>query len=281
MEIETRISMKILHICNTAGVGSVIAKYTDKLFGTESMVANRRALDPVGLTTYGQLWDNGAKTFAFKCLLNARKFDIVHVHYFDKIIQYLKFLYPKKPLVMHYHGDDIRGKWGLKRKYWNKADVILYSTLDLVDDDTPRTAIYVPNPIDTEIFHTCKVKPKPKTAFHMFYNANDLAEQYAEKLGLELTIHDWRKQGKIPHLKLPSVLCQYEYYVDARRSLHQILLKVPLSKTALEALACGLKVITWDGKIITELPKENHPVSVAKQVFDIYMSVRVGYERLH
>ena len=34
------------------------------------------------------------------------------------------------------------------------------------------------------------IKAKPVTAFHLFYNANDLAREYAEKYGLELKIYD-------------------------------------------------------------------------------------------
>jgi hypothetical protein len=107
--------MKVLHIWNTAGIGSIIAKYMDRLFGTKSLVVHRRVFDPYGFTTYGELWDCGAKMFALKCLWLARKFDIVHVHSFDKLILFLKFLYPKKPVVMHYLGSEIRGKWILKR----------------------------------------------------------------------------------------------------------------------------------------------------------------------
>ena len=69
----------------------------------------------------------------------------------------------------------------------------------------------MPNPVDTEIFHSCSVKPKPKTAFNFSYNADNLAIEYSRKYGLELTIYDKQKHGAIPHLKLPEVLCQYEY----------------------------------------------------------------------
>jgi hypothetical protein len=62
------IHMRVLHVCNTAGVASVIAKYMDRLFGTESLVVWRKVFDPYGLTTYGELWDCGAKEFALKCL---------------------------------------------------------------------------------------------------------------------------------------------------------------------------------------------------------------------
>jgi len=49
--------MKILHIGNTAGVGSVIAKHMYKLFSSESLVLHTWASDPYGFTTYGELWD--------------------------------------------------------------------------------------------------------------------------------------------------------------------------------------------------------------------------------
>lgn len=263
--------MKILHIGNTAGVGSVIAKYMDRMLGTESLVVTRRVSDPVGFTTYGELWNSGPKMFTLRCLLIARKFNIVHIHYFDKIIPYLKLLYPRKRIVMHYHGDDIRNKWELKSKYWRKADAVLYSTLDLKEIDTPRHAIHLPNPVDTETFHPCPKKPEPGTAFHLFYQANELAQTYARENGLRLTIHDWRTEGRIPHRRLSEILCRYEYYIDARRGQDQALLRVPLSKTALEALACGLKVITCSGSVVNKLPPENYPEEVAKRVFDIYL----------
>jgi glycosyltransferase involved in cell wall biosynthesis len=262
--------MKILHISNTAGVAGVIAKYMDRLFNARSMVVQRS--NRVCFPVYGEVWDCGPKMFTLKCLLKARKFDIIHVHYFDKIIPYLRLLYPRKPIVMHYHGDDIRGKWSLRRKYWSKADAVLYSTLELLDEETPQQAVYMPNPVDTEIFHPCSIEPKPKTAFHFSYNADDVAVEYARRYGLELTIYDKQKHGVIPHLKLPEVLCQYEYYVDVKR-VSGGKIGSALSKTGFEALACNLKVIRWDGEIMEGLPPENHPENVAKKIFDIYLKV--------
>jgi hypothetical protein len=264
--------IKIMHIGNTAGVGSVIAKYMDRLAGTASLVVARRVSDPVGFTTYGELWNSGPKMFTLRCLLIARKFDIVHIHYFDKIIPYLKLLYPKKPIVMHYHGDDIRDKWELKRKYWSKADMVLYSSLDLLDNETPEEAIYVPNPVDIEVFHPCEVEPKSKTAFHIFYNANTVAERYAEKHGLDLTIYDWREEGRIPHLRFAEVLCRHEYYIDVKVNQNGVLLEA-LSKTALEALACGLKVVTWSGSVVNGLPLGNSPEKAVRRIFELYLGL--------
>ena len=56
-------------------------------------------------------------------------------------------------------------QWCLKQKSRSKADVVFYSTSDLLDDEAPEQVIYVPNPVDTAIFRFCLVKSKPKTAF--------------------------------------------------------------------------------------------------------------------
>jgi len=262
--------LRILHIWNTAGMASIIAKYMDRLFDTKSLVIHRAAFDPYGLTTYGELWSCGAKQFVIKSLLIARHFDIIHVYYLDKIVPYLRLLYPRKPIILHYCGDDIRDKWHIKRKYWEKADAVLYATPDLCEG-APEHAIYVPCPVDTEVFHPRPIRPKPKSAFHLSYNADDLAIEYARKYGLELTIYSRERSGAIPHIKLPEILCQYEYYIDVKRSLGKLLRAT--SKLGYEALACGLKVITWEGNIIKGLPRENHPEEVAKLIFSIYKQV--------
>lgn len=263
--------LKILHVWNTAGVASIIAKYMDRLYGTESLVIHRAAFDPYGFTTYGELWNCGAKSFALKSLLIAKNYDIVHVHYFDRIVPYLRFLYPKKPIILQYWGDDIRGKWPLRRKYWEKADVVVYSAPELLGEGAPESAIYIPCPVDTEIFYPRPIKPKPRSAFHISYNADDIAREYAERYNLELTIYDRKRNGPISHLKLPEILCQYEYYIDVKRSFGKLIQSI--GKTGREALACGLKVITWEGKIMEGLPKENHPEFVVGKIYSVYNQV--------
>jgi len=256
--------MSILHIWNTAGVASVIAKYMDRLFGTRSLVVHRRAFDPFSSTTYGELWDCGAKLFALRCLLLARKFDIVHIHSLDKLVPYLKLLYPGKPIVLHYHGSDIRGKWLQKRKYWSKADAILYSTPDLLDNETPRNAVYMPNPVDTDLFHPpSEDKRRQNSVLAFVYHLDkNKAYAYAKKYGLSV---DFLERA-IPYRDMPSKLNEYEYYIDQT--------EIPsLSKTALEALACGLKVIRWDGEIVDKLPEEHRPEKVVRRIWEIYQQL--------
>ena len=75
---------KVLYVCNTAGVGSVIAKYMNKLFSVETSVIARRVFDKYGLTTYGELEDCGPTMFTLKCLLKARRFDIIHIAFYTR-----------------------------------------------------------------------------------------------------------------------------------------------------------------------------------------------------
>ena len=57
---------------------------------------------------------------------------------------------------------------------------------------------------------------------------------------------------------------KFEYFID-KHSLGS------MSKTGLEALACGLKVVRWDGKVLNKLPKEHEPKNVLQRLAKIYM----------
>ncbi len=263
--------MKILHIWNTAGVGSIIAKYMDRIHDTNSWLVHRRDLDKYGLTTFGELWVSGAKTFTLKCLIEARKYDIIHIHSFDRIVPLLKLIYSKKLIVLHYHGSEIRDQWIKKRKYWEKADLVFYSTPDLLDSETPESASYIPNPVDLDLFTASKSERAQGTAAHFSYRADDLARGYAVNYGLKLEIYDKNKHGSMPHVNVPEFLRRFEYYIDVKRDPDGDLFTIPLSKTALEALACGLKVINWEGKEIDGLPIENNPKNVVKMIFEKYV----------
>ncbi len=203
--------MKILHIWNTAGVASILAKHMDKLYNTSSKVIVRSNYDPFGLTTYGEIWNIGAKMFLYKASFLARKFDIIHVHSLNEIIPKLS---GKKPLIIHYHGTDIRGRWEEKREIWSKADEIIVSTRDLLDG-APDNVIYLPNPVDTDLFYDKGNRVK-ETVFHISYNADNDAIDIAKELNLKLTIHN-RDISPIPYKDMADILSRYEYYIDIKR----------------------------------------------------------------
>ena len=257
--------MKVLHIWNTAGVASTIAQYMDKTFGTQSWVIMRKRFDKFGLTTHGECWDCGVKVFTLKALRMAGRYDLLHIHSFDKILPLLRITYRKKPIVLHYHGDDIRDRWSQRKRYWSKSDTILVSTPDLLDG-APEMVVYLPNPVDTEHF---KPSSQREIGASLYFDKHDPREniswpkKVAKCYNLELHICE----RNIPYLELPGFLGKFDYYIDRNY--------IPsLSKTALEALACGLKVVNWKEEIVEGLPEENDPARVIEKLWNIYESIQ-------
>jgi hypothetical protein len=255
--------MKILHIWDVCGIANTIAKFMDRTFGTSSRVISRKAFDPFGLNTYTKPLESGAKVFVLKAILEARKYDILHVQTLDKIIPYLNILY-HKPVILSYYGSDIRDKWKPRQKLWSHADLILYSTQELLTSETPKQALWFPCPIDTELFYP-RDSASPETAVTFEYNANDLATKYATEKGLALTI----RKRSVRYQEMPDFLSKFEYYVDVKRSKDGELSKA-MSKTGLEALACGCKAIRWDGQVMSELPEEHKAENTVRKLHEFY-----------
>lgn len=261
--------LKVLHVCNTAGVASVIAKFMDKFYGTQSHVIHRRGV--MRRRACDEIVDCGPWRFALKCLLKTRKYELVHVHDFDKLLSWITVIY-EKPIIMHYHGSRVRGKWKERTKYYRHASTILYSTPDLKERETPERAIYLPNPVDTDMFYpVCNRLKKPNSALTFSHDADDLAEALADQYNLELMI----LQRNVPHIDMPKTLSQFEYYIEVKRDREGRVLGKQncVSVTALQALSCGLKVVKRDGKIMEGLPKQHEPENVCRQLYEIYDSI--------
>jgi len=242
----------------------------DKLYGTESVLLHRNGFDRYGLTTYGEIINSRASVFILKCLKRARNYDIIHVHSLFKIVPFLKVLYDK-PVIIHFHGSDIRDKWKSNFKWFKRADRILVSTEGLLFG-APDNSIWIPNPVNTERFkhRDPNFVYHKDCAFTFSYGADDEARRIANKFNWNLDIIP---KG-IPHKDLAEFMAKYEFYIDLKRDFKGRLLPLKgipsLSKTALEALSVGLKVIAKDGKIREGLPDRNRPENVVKVIYDIY-----------
>ncbi len=250
--------MRVLHVWNTAGVASILAKHQRKLLNWDTWVIYRRKYDRYGFTVYGELSNLPSILFYLKTLIKAVKFNVIHIHDIDRIIPFLRSVYGSKKIIIHYHGSSIRGRWREKEKYWSKADMVFVSTKDLYEEAPSKASVYyIPNPVDTDIFKPIKMRKVRKGALFIYDESPKLRESLnwartiASKYGLKLYIH-YRNRTPIPYTYLPIFLNKFEYFIDHTW--------VPaLSKTALEALACGLNVIRWDNKVISGLPHENKP----------------------
>jgi glycosyltransferase involved in cell wall biosynthesis len=260
--------MRVLNIWDTAGIASILAKYIHKLYNVETKVITRASSNPFNIPIYGDTHTGSAKKFVLKSILLARKYDIIHVHDLDIVIPILK-LY-RKPIIIHYHGTSIRNRWKERVKFWSKANTIIVSSKDLLEG-APNDTIYLPNPVDTEFF-SYKGSRVNGTAFHISYYADEEAKSIAKEFNLTLTIHD-RRKDPINYLDMPYILSKYEYYIDIKRERQDSKILEASSKTALEALACNCKVITWNKSILKELPHEHKPEVAAKRLLDVYYSL--------
>lgn len=266
--------MKILHVWNTAGVPQTIAKFQKKL-GHDVVVISRKQADKFGIGKTApeivKLSSLSPKLFVLKVLLISRSYDVIHVHSLDKIVPLLKRIYPKKKVVLTYHGSDIRERWDEKKKYWAKANIVTVATEDLLKN-APENIIYVPNPVDTDIFNP-RINEKYgiqklNKALYIHSKSHpkslEIIKKRAKDMGVELEVLE-RSERSIPYSEMPKFLSQFSLYFDQ--------VDMPaLSKTALECLALGIPVVNWEGKKITALPRHHDPFEVAKKWLEVYAS---------
>jgi hypothetical protein len=175
--------------------------------------------------------------------------------------------------VLYHQGTEIRGKWDQYNDYIRKyADAVCVSTTDLLDG-APEGTAHLPRPIDTEFFFD-QQKHEEGTALSFIRGDIDpveLIRDLAERKGLKLDVWD-RNEKPIPHKSMPELLNKYEYYIDVKRAIHYpdvILTDSVLTKTALESLAVGTKVIRSNGEVITSLPERNLGANCAKLLMDV------------
>jgi len=151
------------------------------------------------------------------------------------------------------------------------ADAVIVSTPDLVS--LTNKAIYLPNPIDTDHFRPDRIRSPHENprALTMETEATDtrltLNQSRKYKADLDIDVYD-RIKNPIMYSDMPAFLKKYELYVDIRYVDGKILQN--LSKTGLEALACGLNVLDYRLNLLLDLPEENKPSNVGSRLLDIY-----------
>ena len=292
---------RVGHFWNICGIGGLLARYLDAEFPGEyqSVAVDRGHADVYSQNNEKTLvWDNSAKVWLAKCFLYARKLDIIHVHVGVQWLPYYRNLYPGKKLVIHVHGSKIRGRWD-KEPNVGLADGILVSTPDLLEG-APEGSVYLPNPIDEELIARVKYglalegTEMKQGAFHVDRYASDIAKEYAEANGLDLTIFN-RDETPLPHPEFLKLMGQHEFYINVERSRflqeldsHEVYVDVKrdfpgyayenkvleaFSLTGLEALALGCRVIDWKGDIHEGLPQEHTGKEIAKTLNEFYQKM--------
>ena len=234
------------------------------MLGHKTKVIYRKAFNPFGFE--GSI-RGSAKQFYFRTILMSRKFDIIHVHAVDRIVPMLKRIY-NRPILLTYHGTDIRGRWEEKEKYWKKADFVSVATPDLLEGAPPE-AQYIVNPVDIEHFKRIN-NFIPDSVLFVSQNGLewllDIVRAETRKRDLRLTVQN-RSMCIIPYSAYPRFLELYEYYIDIKECFGKI--NPAMSLTAFQFLALGGKVI-YLGKEYEGLPEIYNPDRIAKLWIDIY-----------
>jgi len=285
-------SIKILHVFDAAGVACILAKYQRRLghtteaiirdgydgfgihafYGTKIVTPKTPKLKQLGV--FGKPLRYSIRTlnvliFYLYIFFHSRKFDVVHIH-----CCWMACFFTSKPKVVEFHGDDIRKfpsrKWMIDRavtwwfiNHFKHKIPFLVSTPDLLRD-LPE-AVYLPNPVDTEHFKRSELMVKGTAVFFNNWHESSLKRAFLLKLKhtLFVLVVDRNEREHFSYSSMPQNLSRFEYFID-REGIHS------LSKTALEALAMGLKVIRWDNRIVEGLPCGHLPENVARKSLEIY-----------
>jgi glycosyltransferase involved in cell wall biosynthesis len=299
--------MRVLHIGDQAGVAFILAKYQG-LQGLESKVVKISGNDKFGIDNFYQ--DNPVfvpkEVMLERLLAEITRAEIIHIHSNEDILFMLRKKFGKsKRFIMHYHGTDLRGictqklphrSWlsdqavrsiyayrAIKDKLFlskerrnlraqEQADAVIVSTPDLLELCSRDDAYYLPNPVDTDHF---KVDPTSengkKEALTIDSEATNIQHtiNYCKRNNVEVEIETYdRTRRPIAHSEMPNFLKKYRIYVDIRFVDNQMLEN--LSKTALEALACGLSVLDYKLAVRRGLPSKHDPMNVVKTLSTIY-----------
>ena len=152
------------------------------------------------------------------------------------------------------------------------ADVIIYNQRihrDKIITIRKVRKEFHPNAVDMDLFKPMNLHRKGN--FALLSDNLDRNETLKElKKFNDLTILD-KREKTIPYEKMPETLNQYEMFIDHKVVDYGLHLK-EISRTGLEALACGCKVY-HDGKIIEKLPEEHIPEIVIKKLYLLFYSV--------
>ncbi|MEM1547070.1 MAG: hypothetical protein QW775_07400 [Ignisphaera sp.] len=227
--------MKILHVNNIAGVASTISHE----------LRNRGIISDV------LIFDENPYSFPYdykitgnrfmkllKTMLKGFKYDIIHWHY-PKQRKTISIYSKIKPVIKHYHGTDLRGKF--------EEAFCIVSTPDLLE--YAPNSIYIPNPVDIE-----KIKPvyrtkNPKPIITYYCSAIskiEIVKEAKSKIGDKyqfIELKGYRHEDAL------NLLANSDLFIDIRSNSWY-------GVTSIEAMALGKPVI---GDIKDEFRMEYNP----------------------
>lgn len=272
--------MRVLHVGNIAGIGMIFSKYLNKkCIESHNVFYNKEIYDPMRYyqvyPDYVTVFESEEMEFLKNIVCIAENYDIIHIHTHVPWCATLKTNFPEKPIVFEYHGTDLRDNIGnqYRLEMEKYADKIICSTQDLpyFHEDGPGTMLWVPNPVDTDHFQRIDTKKAYHKYLTICRNERELKKitdmLYKAGMAYHFDYID-RSQFLFTYAEMPRLFSMYEYYFDIKFGGFEKLFDDPLqilSKSAMEAICCGLVVYTNDFdnsdklRKMTQIPEYNKP----------------------
>ena len=272
------------------GISPILGKYVDSFHDEfSSQVLESKENDPFDLyTTYGcrmygktlGIFHNKYKK-VFDMVL--AKPDIFHIHATWRVGRIISRL--KKKIIMHYHGTDVRKsdprqRVNAEREY---ASIVFVSTPDLLDYDYAVKPVWLPNPVDVEIFHKREFPANNKALIHMKKDqTKEETLDFLEANGCRDLDITWVTQPerngskRISYLEIPKFLQKYEYLIDLYIQTGSTEPIKSNSALGLQAMAMGMKVISHDMRIRTQIPDTHRPENVVDVLKNYYKIILDG-----
>lgn len=144
------------------------------------------------------------------------------------------------------HGGDLRKtlhnkKWGwMVRSNLNAAKTVAYTSEDTAEIALKHRpdAFLIHRPIRTEIYKPYGIHEHLTLCAVYFQKSYDKLPEEISQLLIEKDASLTVVQGGIPHSEIPEFLSRFDVFIDQTTNRD-------LSKLCLEAMSCGLCVITW------------------------------------
>lgn len=277
----------VLHIWNTANIASELAYF----MGDNHQVMARRMVDhyrmadihnnvyetafPFGSNKLDIIW------FYVKVCVRQRGVDVLHVHGSNVMKQLRRIV--STPYILHYHGSECRNSSPTQRAPLEEdAKAIIVATPDLLEYECAKKPHYLPNIINTELFAprnipsnnrglinlTPNQDPKDTLSRLREYGFGDIEWNIVQR-EYDTTKH----QQRIMYKDMAAHLAQYEYYSGLAWDGITGIWYPADTKTALEAMSLGVKVVQHDGSVSSSLPDRHRPENVIPKLRAIYNSM--------
>jgi hypothetical protein len=231
--------IKVLYLWNTAGTHSPVASWLLE-HGHDARIIMHSAYDKFGNTKIsdGAVMVDSRRDFYLSAIKIILEFRPTHIHVNGNIpaLVLARLLAPTTPIVLQYHGNEVRFRHKVHPEA-SLADKVIVSTPDL-----ERFGEWFDRPIESMFYYRGGRKKGSAIMFYASYfpDKRSMAREWSKKHNVELRILDRDKEGGIPFEQLPAFLSRYEFFLDFKG--------IPDAKTcskmAIEAMACGCRVVT-------------------------------------